>query len=473
MDSSTLTHVAAILVGVLVTLVLVGGFSKKTTTTTTEQTSRSAVPESSAAGDKKKKKKKKKTKGGGGTSTTTVEETAKPAPAPAPAPKEEPPKEAAAEPATTTNNKKKKKKKKATETKAPAPASNGKENVVSINSSNNNTQANSNNDAELMAALKAIDDAENRPPPPKPVEEEWTTTTTKKKKTRSQKPKPAAAANTAHANAPTSTTNTESVSVDAKKIGIIIGPKGATMKAIEEASGCKLDINAPSKDEPTTKQQQQVRSSKQPQMAIVVVSGDTKDAIQKAKKAIKELATKGYATLLQADNFGEYSISVHPRFLSEIVGPSGRTIQALQQTLDVNITIPSTDWKPNLPQVGKVQMAKVGIAGSKDNARTCKQVIQALMKYHHHEITHPGLIHEEMYVPSEFFHCVIGPRGSEIKHIRGNYKVDVYMPNAESSTDNVIVVGKQANVDKAITYIQLLMDRDTEQREKRYNDEFY
>ena len=468
LDSSALTHVAAILVGVLVTLFLVGGFRQKTES---EQTSRSAV--TSAAVEKKKKRKKKKGKGGAATTTNGAKQAPAPVPA-APAKtdkKEEPPKAAA-----IANGKKKKKKKKAAETKAAEPAvteSNGKENVVTDNDCCNQE----NNDAELMAILKAIDDAESQPAP-NVVEEEWTTTSTKKKKNRSQRPKPSAAsaptkekthANGTHANS-TPTNITETVSVDAKKIGIIIGPKGATMKAIEEASGCKLNINAPSKDEPTSKQQQR---RVQPQMASVVLSGDTKDAIQKAKKAIKELATKGYATLLQADSFAEYSISVHPRFLSEIVGPSGRTIQALQQTLSVNITIPPTDWKPNVPQVGKVQMAKVGIAGQKDNCRTCKQVIQELMKFHHHEITHPGLIHEEFYVPPEFFHCVIGPRGSEIKHIRGNYKVDIYMPNAESSTDNVILVGKKASVDKAISYIQLIMDRDMEQREKRYNDEFY
>ena len=115
----------------------------------------------------------------------------------------------------------------------------------------------------------------------------------------------------------------------------------------------------------------------------------------------------------------------------------------------------------------------MGIAGSKENAKQAKAVIQELLQWHHHEVTHPGMIHEQVHVPQEFFHCVIGPRGSEIKHIRGNFKVDIYMPNQDSVTENVIVVGKQTNVDKAISYIQTLMDRDTVQREKKYNDEYY
>jgi len=316
-------------------------------------------------------------------------------------------------------------------------------------------------------------------PPQQAKEEEWVTEEPKKKK-KGNRPKPAKpaapaagaaassnpsapAAAAAPAPAPAAVNLTESISIDAKKVGIVIGPKGATMMAIQEATGCKLDINAPSKDEknPGTK-------------AGVVISGPDKDSVIKAKKAVQELATKGYAKLLQSDNFGEFSISVHPRFLSEIVGPKGQTIQALQKTLDVKISIPSTEWKPNAVQVGHVKPALVGIAGSKESAKTCKEAIKDLMLYHHHEITHPGMIHEEVYVPSEFFHCVIGPRGSEVKHIRGNYKVDVYMPGKEGdSTENVIVVGRKANVDKAIAYIQLLMDRDVESREKKYSDEYY
>ena len=42
-----------------------------------------------------------------------------------------------------------------------------------------------------------------------------------------------------------------------------------------------------------------------------VVTGPDRESLKNAKTAIKELATKGYATLLQADGFGESSIFVH------------------------------------------------------------------------------------------------------------------------------------------------------------------
>ena len=68
---------------------------------------------------------------------------------------------------------------------------------------------------------------------------------------------------------------------------------------------------------------------------------------------------------------------------------------------------------------------------------------------------------------------MIGPRGSEIKHIRGNYKVEVYIPSSDSVTENVICVGRPNDVEKAISYIKLLMERDSELREEKYSDERY
>ena len=60
------------------------------------------------------------------------------------------------------------------------------------------------------------------------------------------------------------------------------------------------------------------------------------------------------------------------------------------------------------------------------------------------------------------------------KHIRGNFGVDIYMPNQEwDDRETVLVVGKATNVERAIAYINRLMERDTEQRAKKYNDEYY
>jgi len=278
--------------------------------------------------------------------------------------------------------------------------------------------------------------------------------------------------NSSHPNAPASAAaagggeHKTSVTIPAKKVGIIIGPKGATMKSVEAATETKLDISAPKADEKMTPKQAEKAT------ATVVISGAPENC-ERARAAIRELCDKGYTALTQGEGFSENYVSVHPQVLSEIVGPGGSVIRALQEKLGVKVSIPSTEWKPGVPQVGKVKPARVGLAGPKDACVRAKAAIQSIARFHHHELTHPGLVHEEVYVPGEFFHCVIGARGSEIRHIKGNYQCDVHMPNADSYSENVVVVGRKSNVDKAVTHILNLLDRDTEMREKKYDEEYY
>jgi len=437
-DASALTHVAAILVGVVVTLGIVSAL------TPSKEETPAAAPEKSAGAAKTASPAKPSSTEEPSKSPTKKKKTKKAKSAAPPAEDE---------PAVETKSNKKKKKK-----------------AKNSNNKNNGNNNNNNNSKENDANNTSQPEPEKPTPPPQQQQQQWQPpqddddgwgVVVDKRKKKGNKPK--AAPISAGAPAPTAA---DTVMIDAKKVGIIIGPKGATMKAIEEATGCKLDVNAPARDAPVP-----ANLPNKTLKASVKLSGTT-EAIQKARTAIQELERKGYASILQSDNFGEFSISVHPRCLSEIVGPGGKVIQALQTNCDVKISIPPTDWKPNTPP-GMVQMCKVGIAGSKENSRTAKGVLQSLVEFHHHELTHPGMIHETVYVPNEFFHCVIGSKGSEMKHIRGNYKVDVYMPNHDSKTQDVLVVGKKSNVDRAITHITNLMDRDSEVKEKKYDDSFY
>lgn len=331
-----LTHLAAIAVGVAIAFLFLGG------KTETKPSSESVAP-SAAAKKKKKNKKKKKA-----VDPAPVKESEPPKSAPQP-PKETPkapPKEETPAPAPVNGGKKKKnKKKKATNgsaTPAPAPAP---------------------KPAPAPAA---------KPPAPAPaivplqprivIEEEWATIPkkSKKKKTvvKKQQDEPAAAAKAPEAAPKASVT----VTIDASRVGIIIGPKGATMNAIQEKTGTKLDVNAPKPDEKSggNNQFRPVVGGKSKAKATVVITEGTTEGMKAAKKAILELADRGYAALLQAEGFGESSVAVHPRFLSEIVGTGGKIIKAIQSELDVKLTIPKTDWNPKSIQVRSNQSTIYG-----------------------------------------------------------------------------------------------------------------
>ena len=483
-DSSLLTthgsHIAAVLVGVLVTVsmtVLATGLKSSSAT--------AAVPGSDAANKKKKKRAKKK--GGvapdaNATVLSATDDSEQEQVARTPV---QPPQDDSSSNNNTQGKKAKKKKAKAMNN-GNLPAHNAS---VKGGAAHAETPPPSANKVAVKPFTPApsFSMADYEVPQQKQQEECWETIPSNKSKKSQPKnkivsptangsslPPRAVPAVTAVSAAPADlatpevppTKTSEIVSIDASKVGIIIGPKGATMQAIQAATGCKLDVNAPAKDGPKT--------SRVTKATVVITNeGTTTDGIAKARQAILELASRGFATLLQSETFGESHVQVHPRHLSEIVGPGGRTIQALQTGLNVKITIPKTDWKPNAPQIGNSSPScKVGIAGDdKASIKQAKQIIQEILKYHHHELTHPGVIHDEVHVPQEFFHCVIGPRGSEIKHIRGNYKVDVYMPTSDQ--ENALVVGHEDNVAKAIGYIHRLMERNAEQRARKYSDELY
>ena len=270
------------------------------------------------------------------------------------------------------------------------------------------------------------------------------------------------------------------------------------MQKIEAALDVKIDINAPARDDPNPSP-----------TATVIITADEGNTggIARAKSAVKELCTKGYSPITEAPGFAEQYVSVHPKYLAEIVGKGGKNIKALQQALEIKISIPRTDYNPREKQVGKVPNCRVGIAGPRENCVAGKKAIQELVRYHHTSVTHPGWTHEEKDVPQvssaymyilptvyflppsmsfllisyimhiahhiqEFFHCIIGRGGAEVKHIRGNFQVEVHLPNEDSHCDNVLVVGaKQANVDRALAHIDTLIERDTEQRERKYNDD--
>ena len=176
------------------------------------------------------------------------------------------------------------------------------------------------------------------------------------------------------------------ITVDARKIGIIIGPKGATLQGLQTATSTKIDT--PQRD----------RDDRSP--AKVAVTGRADD-VKRCINALQELCDKGYTTLTQDKGFVEQSVSVHPSVLSELIGPGGCIIRALQEKLVVRVTIPETDWRPGRQTV-KAKPAKVGVAGAKEACAQAKAVISSIAHYHHHEVTHPGMVHKEIDVPPEY-----------------------------------------------------------------------
>jgi len=235
---------------------------------------------------------------------------------------------------------------------------------------------------------------------------------------------------------------TQELTVEAKRLGLLIGVKGATRIAIQSATDTNIQMPKTEKDSTGD--------------VTISVTGE-EAGVAKAITAMKELLSKGYCMLLADPDFRESDATVHPRFLPDIIGKNGSVIKALSQHTGVKITVPTASKAPG-PD-GKVSKVKIGLAGPKDKVAQCRNLIKEITRYYHTEVTHPNVVHEEMTIDAKYYNFIIGAKGSEIKHIQNSCKVSVHIPDADSVNPNVLIVGEASGVAKAQRHIEKLIEK--------------
>lgn len=220
--------------------------------------------------------------------------------------------------------------------------------------------------------------------------------------------------------------STVTINVPENRIGVVIGPKGATIKMIQEKTKVKgIDTAG----------------------GIFTVTGSAA-AVAEAETAINELISKGFCGMMYED-FSENFVSVHPSYFPDLIGSKGCIIQKIKAALKVEVNMPSTP--PNPPPGKKF---KITLAGSAKQVEEAKEVINSIVMYGHHEVTHPGEVHSEIEVDNFSLRYIIGKGGSEMKHIQKNWNVKLGIPRDHSINQNVLVIGELASVERAQAYIE-------------------
>jgi len=219
------------------------------------------------------------------------------------------------------------------------------------------------------------------------------------------------------------------VKIPDNKIGWVIGPKGATIAMIKEKTGVKtVDTSG----------------------GVCTIIGD-KDAVGMAEHAVKELIEKGF-TSLAFDNFQEFGIQVHPTHFPNIIGEKGVIIQAIKKEAKCEVSIPEVP-KNSHPD----KKFKINLSGAAASVELGKEIINSIVTYGHHEVTHPGFIHTEIEVPEWNYKYLIGTKGSEMRHIQNSFKVKVNIPRPHSAIQNVVVVGESQDVERACKHIEKIL----------------
>jgi hypothetical protein len=124
--------------------------------------------------------------------------------------------------------------------------------------------------------------------------------------------------------------------------------------------------------------------------------------------------------------------------------------------------LPKTTLAPGEPK--PTTKVKIGLAGTKEKVALCRGLIKEITKFYHTEVTHPGIVHEELAIDKEYYNFIIGSKGSEIKNIQNSHKVQVHIPDATSVVQNVLVVGEPTAVANAKKHIEKLIERVNERK---------
>jgi len=214
---------------------------------------------------------------------------------------------------------------------------------------------------------------------------------------------------------------------DLKMIGRLVGPKGANIILIKEKTGLKtFDIEG----------------------EMVTLHG-APDAVALGEHAVRQLLEKGYMSLAY-DDFEEEGVMCHPSVFPDLIGQKGAIIIEIKKQAKCEITIPATPKN-------STKKAKVTVAGTKESVRLGKEIISSIACYGHHPLIHPGVMHKEMEMEEWRYRYLIGSKGSEMRHIQNNYRVKVNIPREHSEIQNVLIVGEERDVDRAIKYIEKVM----------------
>jgi len=165
------------------------------------------------------------------------------------------------------------------------------------------------------------------------------------------------------------------VSIDPKKLGIVIGPKGSTMKRIEEISKCRLR---------TIDQDPSIQAKS----AHIRVEGPDAESVREACRLVTDLCSKGYSAKLEGGDFTESFVEISARSIPDLVGTGGAVIKALRDSTGAVVNMPP---QKKLATGGSDKLVKVSIAGPKASVAAAKEAIHDILTKYKATLSPPPL----------------------------------------------------------------------------------
>lgn len=203
------------------------------------------------------------------------------------------------------------------------------------------------------------------------------------------------------------------------KFGVVIGPGGSTLKAIQEATGTKIDMPKAGG-----------------MRRDIVISGNAENDVNTAMRAIKELVSKGYSSITHAGTTDDVITVKSAREIGIIVGPGGKYIKMIQEATSTKINTPDRESSD----------LNVSIVGPSDGVRAAMHAMKQLIKDGYSSITHPNQSVSEVLVPRSMLGTLIGPGGITIKKLQEETKCRVDISDSKQDIITVKILGEPTDV---------------------------
>jgi rRNA processing protein Krr1/Pno1 len=237
----------------------------------------------------------------------------------------------------------------------------------------------------------------------------------------------------------------KTIPISRGQLGKLIGPKGTTIKKFEEHFSVQISQPQSEPGEPETAQTK------------VTVEGDDREHVQNAVTAIRQFLITSVAPWSEHQLVTE-SVDVPKRSVREILGDQGKIKALIGKASRTQIVVPLV----NDNDVNGSATIKITGAKAEDLAKA-KDIIEEIVLFHCHPITHPELTYMQMDVPQKYHGRILGSRGAHAARLEHEYKVRVFMPSQQQP--NLVVVGdNEENVIRCMDAIEDIMD-DTDKKD--------
>jgi len=171
---------------------------------------------------------------------------------------------------------------------------------------------------------------------------------------------------------------------------------------------------------------------------MVLIKGLPKD-VHAAKRAIEDLASKGYSTVTHP-GYTTKPFPLQNRFqLSTVFGKKGANVRAIANATDTTLKMPEKDS-------GSLTIMITGAERAIDAAIT---MINELLEQGYTKTTHPEWVCEEIPVPAAAIGAIIGQGGQRLQDLVAEHKVRIDVPRRDDPTakqDAIYVKGPAKNI---------------------------